>query len=67
MILEKGKYLNFLINNRYFEPIRSLIYNYDGSINRTPNQYEVDKIIAKCRYNPRVSLGEISGENDKVV
>lgn len=24
-------------------------------------------IIAKCRYNPRVSMGEVSGEVDKVV
>ena len=28
---------------------------------------QVDDIITKCRYNPRVSLGEVSGEDDKVI
>ena len=27
----------YFIFIRYFEPIRSIIYNYDGTINRTPD------------------------------
>ena len=65
MILARGIFLLFYF--RYFEPIRSIIYKYDGEISRSPNQFEVDLIIAKCRYNPRVSMGEVSGRDDKVV
>ena len=55
MILARGIFLLFYF--RYFEPIRSIIYKYDEEISRSPNQFEVDLIIAKCRYNPRVSMG----------
>ena len=36
----------------YYEPIYSIIYNYDGSILRTPDKKEVEFIMSKCRYNP---------------
>ena len=45
----------------------SIIYEYSGKILRTANQAEVENIIAKCRYNPRISLGKVSGTDDFII
>ena len=44
------------VGEGYYEPIKSIIYRYDGSILRTPSEQEVENIMLKCRYNPRQSL-----------
>ncbi|KAL4497896.1 hypothetical protein ABPG72_000651 [Tetrahymena utriculariae] len=54
------------VGEGYYEPIKSIIYEYDGKILRTPSEAEVENILKKCRYNPRKSL-VITGENDKII
>ena len=54
------------VGEGYYEPIKSIIYRYDGSILRTPSEQEVENIVKKCRYNPRLEL-VITGDNDKVI
>ena len=50
-------YIYYLdVGEGYYEPIKSIIYRYDGSILRTPSEQEVENIMLKCRYNPRQSL-----------
>mmetsp|Transcript_25323 Transcript_25323/g.22348 ORF Transcript_25323/g.22348 Transcript_25323/m.22348 type:complete len:166 (+) Transcript_25323:53-550(+) len=46
------------VGDGYYDPIASIIYEYNGEILRTPNEKEVEWIISKCRYNPRTKLGE---------
>ncbi|KRX05768.1 hypothetical protein PPERSA_09908 [Pseudocohnilembus persalinus] len=50
----------------YYEPIKSIIYKYDGNVLRTPSEEEVEDIMKKCRYNPRKAL-KISGDQDKII
>ena len=45
----------------------SIIYSYEGEILRTPSQAEVENIVKKCRYNPRVALGDVSGYDDFII
>jgi hypothetical protein len=45
--------------------VKSIIYEYNGKILRTPSEKEVEGIIAKCRYNPRQL--NIGGEDDKMI
>ena len=54
------------VGEGYYEPIKSIIYCYDGSILRTPSEQEAENIVQRCRYNPRLDL-VITGENDKVI
>lgn len=51
----------------YYEPVKSLIYAYDGNVLRIPSEKEVEVFLQTCRYNPRVSLGPVSGEEDKII
>ena len=37
----------------YYEPVKSIIYTFDGQILRTPTEEEVKFILAKCRYVPK--------------
>lgn len=49
----------------YYEPIKSIIYTYDGEILRTPAEDEVKFIMRKCKYVPK--LVHIDGEKDKII
>ena len=49
----------------YYEPVKSIIYTYEGSILRTPSEEEVKFIMEKCRYVPK--LVTIGGEKDKII
>ena len=49
----------------YYEPVKSIIYTFDGKILRTPEEDEVKFIMAKCRYVPKAI--EIDGSKDKVI
>jgi len=52
----------------FFDPIRSLIYNYEGTtLLRTPNAEEVDWIVRNCRYEPREAKEILTGESDEIV
>lgn len=53
------------VGDGYYEPVKSIIYDYKGQMLRTPSQAEVENVLAKCRYNPR--LLDISGEDDKMI
>lgn len=49
----------------YYEPVKSIIYTYEGKIFRTPAEEEVKFIMEKCRYVPKqVAIG---GEKDRVI
>ncbi|CAD8111804.1 unnamed protein product [Paramecium sonneborni] len=54
------------VGEGYYEPVKSIIYRYDGSILRTPSEPEVENILKKCRYNPKKDF-IIDGKNDKVI
>lgn len=45
--------------------MKSIIYEFNGKILRTPSEEEVENIIAKCRYHPRQL--DITGEDDKMI
>lgn len=68
---EQGPHLipegTYDVGEGYYEPIMSIIYSYKGEILRTPSQAEVENIVRKCRYNPRVSLGDVSGYDDFII
>lgn len=49
----------------YYEPVKSIIYTYEGQILRTPIEAEVKFIMQKCRYVPK--LVNIDGEKDKII
>ena len=49
----------------YYEPVKSIIYTYDGQIFRTPSEEEVNFIMAKCRYVPKAV--DIDGDKDQVI
>ena len=52
----------------YFDPIRTLVYSYDGTkLLRTPEQYEVDWITKTCRYEPRTTQVPLTGDQDEVI
>lgn len=52
----------------YFDPIRTLVYSYDGKkLLRTPDSDEVDWITRTCRYEPRESKVPLTGEEDEIV
>ena len=52
----------------FFDPIRSLVFDYEGKvIKRTPNEEEVDWITRKCRYQPRATREPITGEEDEII
>jgi hypothetical protein len=54
------------VGEGYYEPVKSIIYRYDGSILRTPSEPEVENILKKCRYNPKKDF-IIDGKDDKVI
>lgn len=54
------------VGEGYYEPVKSIIYKYDGSILRTPSEQEVEFILKKCRYNPKTDRIQ-SGIKDKVI
>lgn len=49
----------------YYEPVKSIVYNYDGKIHRTPTEQEVKFILEKCRYVPKAV--DIDGSKDRVI
>lgn len=49
----------------YYEPVKSIIYTYEGHILRTPVESEVKFIMEKCRYVPKQV--NIDGEKDKII
>jgi hypothetical protein len=55
------------VGEGYYEPVKSLIYSFDGKMLRIPLEKEVELFVQTCRYNPRVSKGPISGEEDKII
>lgn len=54
------------VGEGFYEPVKSIIYKYDGSILRTPSEPEVENILKKCRYNPKKDF-IIDGKDDKVI
>lgn len=52
----------------FYDPIRSIVLEYEGAkIKRTVDAEEADWITRKCRYEPRTTSYEITGEEDKVI
>ena len=52
----------------YFDPIRTLVYDYDGKmLIRTPDEEEVEWITKTCRYEPRESRVPLTGEEDEIL
>lgn len=52
----------------YFDPIRTLVYSYDGKILlRTPEASEVDWITRTCRYEPRRTATPLTGDDDAII
>ena len=52
----------------YFDPIRTLVYSYDGKkLIRTPDADEVGWITRTCRYEPRESKLPLTGEEDEII
>jgi hypothetical protein len=44
------------VGEGYYEPVKSIIYRYDGTIHRTPSEKEVENILKRCRYNPKKDI-----------
>lgn len=52
----------------YFDPIRTLVYSYDGKkLLRTPEDEEVDWITRTCRYEPRSTEKPLTGDEDEII
>ena len=52
----------------YFDPIRCLVYNYEGTkLMKTPDEKEVDWIVRTCRYEPRENKDKLTGQQDEIV
>lgn len=52
----------------YFDPIRTLVYSYDGKkLLRTPEADEVDWITRTCRYEPRATETPLTGDEDEII
>ncbi len=52
----------------YFDPIRTLVYSYDGKrLLRTPQAEEVDWITRTCRYEPRSTATPLTGDEDQII
>ena len=52
----------------YFDPIRTLVYSYDGKqLLRTPKASEVDWITRTCRYEPRQTATPLTGDDDEII
>ena len=52
----------------YFDPIRTLVYSYDGKkLLRTPEASEVDWITRTCRYEPRSTVTPLTGDDDEII
>lgn len=60
------RYIIIDVGEGYYEPVKSIIYRYDGSILRTPSEGEVENILKRCRYNPKKDF-IIDGKDDKVI
>lgn len=53
------------VGEGYYEPIKSIIYQYSGEILRTPHEDQVSRIVSECRYNPKIL--NITGAEDKMI
>ena len=57
------------IGDGFYDPIKRMICNYDGSFKRNIEIGEEAWIVGKCRYNPRQveDQQELNGENDSII
>jgi hypothetical protein len=57
------------IGDGFFDPVRRMICNYDGSFKRNMEPGEEEWIVSKCRYNPNQDAdpNELTGENDSII
>ena len=57
------------IGDGFYDPVKQMICNYDGSFKRNMETGEKEWILSKCRYNPRQvdDPTELSGENDSII
>ena len=57
------------IGDGFYDPVKRMICNYDGSFKRNMEVGEEEWIVSKCRYNPRPvdDPTELSGENDTII
>ena len=57
------------IGDGFYDPVKRMICNYDGSFKRNMEPGEEEWIVSKCRYNPKKvnDPSELSGENDSII
>jgi len=57
------------IGDGFYDPVKRMICNYDGSHMRNMEPGEEDWIIQKCRYNPRMvdDPTQLTGEKDSII
>ena len=57
------------IGDGFYDPVKRMICNYDGSFKRNMEAEEEQWMVDKCRYNPRQveDPTELNGENDSII
>lgn len=57
------------IGDGFYDPVKRMICNYDGSHMRNMEPGEEEWIIQKCRYNPRQvdDPTQLTGEKDSII
>ena len=57
------------IGDGFYDPVKRMICNYDGSFKRNMEPEEEEWIVSKCRYNPRQvdDPTELNGETDSII
>lgn len=57
------------IGDGFYDPIKRMVCNYDGSFKRNMEPGEEEWIVSKCRYNPRQveEPAELDGADDSII